>query len=77
MLDREYDHQAIQGGDESLEGFDEWREQYRLGEGYVDVCQEEDLADCESDPLSIQYPYQIFRQFRRQQQQSTIRMSRL
>lgn len=45
MLDREYDHQAIQGGDESLEGFDEWREQYRLGEGYVDVGQEEDLAD--------------------------------
>lgn len=27
MLDKEYDHQAIQGGDESLEGFDEWREQ--------------------------------------------------
>lgn len=45
MLDREYDHQSIQGGVESLEGFDEWREQYRLGEGYVDVCQEQDLAD--------------------------------
>lgn len=45
MLDREYDHQAIQGGDGSLEGFDEWREQYRLGGGYVDVCEEEDLAD--------------------------------
>lgn len=45
MLDREYDHQAIQGGDESLEGFDEWREKYTLGEGYVSVYQEETLVD--------------------------------
>lgn len=45
MLDREYDHQAIQGGDESLEDFDEWREKYTLGEGYVSVYQEETLVD--------------------------------